>query len=62
MLISFKSRQSNKKISVNKLFPVRGKQKNGSLNNFTTQTCVKKCLITYIMPKHVGRLVGWLHS
>ena len=41
-MLSFISRQSNKKISVTELFPVRGKQKNTSSNNFTTQTCVQK--------------------
>ena len=41
-MLSFISRQLNKKISAIELFPVRGKQKNGSQNSFTTQTCIKK--------------------
>ena len=41
-MLSFISRQSNKKISVIELFPIREKQKNASSNNFTTQTKVKK--------------------
>ena len=41
-MLSFISRQSNKPISVIEVFPVRGKQKNASSNNFTTQTCVQK--------------------
>ena len=41
-MLSFMSRQSNKKISVIEVFPVRGKQKNASSNNFTTQTRVQK--------------------
>ena len=39
-ILSFISRQSSKKISVIELFPVIGKQKNSSSNNFTTQACV----------------------
>ena len=41
-MLSFISRQSNKTISVIEVFPVRGKQKNASSNNFTTQTYVQK--------------------
>ena len=39
-ILSFISRQPNKKISVIKLFPVTGNQKNVTSNNFTTHTCV----------------------
>ena len=35
-MLSFMSRQSNKRISVIELFPAREKQKNFSLNNFRT--------------------------
>ena len=38
-MLSFICRQPNKKISVTESFPVKGKQKNVSSNNFTTQMC-----------------------
>ena len=41
-ILSFISRQSSRNVSIIKLFPVKGKQKNVSLNNFTMQACVKK--------------------
>ena len=58
-ILSFISRQSSRNVSVIKLFPVKGKQKNVSLNNFTMQACVKKKIsITYIMPKYLRWIVG----
>ena len=57
--LSFISWQLNKKISLIKLFPVRGKQENASSNNFTTQTqnVLKWFFVMYIMPKHIRQLV-----
>ena len=40
-ILSFISRQSSKNVSVIKLFPLKGKQKNASSNNSTMQACVK---------------------
>ena len=56
-MLSFISRQSNKKISVIELFPIREKQKNASSNNFTTQTKVKKNF-DHVQCKNT--LDGWL--
>ena len=39
-MLSFIYKQSLKQISLIELFPIRGKQKNASLNNSTTQTCI----------------------
>ena len=58
-MLSFISRQSNKRISVTELFPVREKQKNPSLNNFRTQTCVKK-IFHYICNAKARYMVSWL--
>ena len=41
-MLSFISRQPNKKVKVIDLFLVRWKQMNTTLNTFTTQTCAKK--------------------
>ena len=57
-MISFISRQSNIKTSVIELFHVKGKQKDVSSNSFTTQTCVKKISVTYIMLKYITWLIG----
>ena len=60
-MLSFISRQSNKKISVIELFPVRGKQKNTSSNNFHKTNKHWKIVFDHMqMSKHVGCTQSWL--
>ena len=61
-ILSFISRQSHKKISVIELFPVRGKFHMPHRIISQRKHVLKNISITYIMPEHVRRLFGKLHS